>query len=485
MRFHPEASSRASTAALDRSQVPAIGADKSFVTPAVESARLENGLEIFVVERRELPKVAVTLATRAGTVADPAGRAGLAHLTVATIDLGTKTKSALAIEAALGDLGTSLTGSAARESTQLSFQVLGRNLAPAFSIFADVVRHPVFPESEIAREKKALLDRITQDASNPSALASRVGDMLLFGPEHPYGRPRTGLAGTIEPVTRAEIAHFHETWWKPAGSALIFAGDISLEEATKLAREHFGSWSGGAPPAVTIPAPQPVGPGRVFVVDRQDAAQTHVAQLLPGPPRSTEDYYALNLANSVWGGGFQSRLIANLREDKGYSYGIYSFPSFHTKAGAWMATGGVQTDKTRESIVELNAELAAIAGGKPVTQAELADAKASRVRGYAQEFRTMNQIVGQIAYLWTLGLPMTELQRVTEETQRADLATVNQAARKYAVPGKATLLLIGDYAKIAPGLRELDLGKITVLDAEGKPVQATQLQSQNNAPRGD
>ena len=471
VRFHPETSSRERQAALDRSKPPAIGTDKPFAAPEVKTAKLENGLEIFVVERKELPKVAVMLATRAGTVADPAGKEGVAHLTATTVELGTKTKQALEIEDALGDLGTSLSASAARESSQLTFQTLKRNLAPAISIFADVARNPVFPETEVAREKKIHLDRLSQEAKNANVLATRIGDMLLFGPTHPYGRPRTGLPGTVEPITRADLARFHETYWKPGGSALIFAGDITLAEATELARQHFGSWSGGAPPAVSIPAPQPVGPGQVFVVDRQDAAQTIVAQLLTAPPRNAADYYAFNLADAVWGGGFQTRLNLNLRENKGYSYGVFSFPSFYTKTGAWVATGGVQTNKTKESLAEFTSELKNISGQKPITAEELSDAKANRVRSYAQQFESVGQLVGQIAQLWTLGLPVTELQRFTDETRTMTLAAVNQAAQRYAVPGNATLLLVGDHSQIGPGLRELNLGEITILDVEGKPVR--------------
>ncbi len=469
VRFHPEASGRPSAVALDRSRPPSLGADKPFMAPEVKTARLENGLEIFVVERRALPKVAVTLTTRAGAVADPAGRDGLAQLTAATMDLGTTTRQALEIETALGDLGAALSGSAGREAAQLSLQVLTDHLSAAFSIFADVALNPAFPEAQIAREKKLHLDRLAQQAGNPGAVAARVGNMLLYGPDHPYGRPADGLQGTIESITRADIARFHAARWKPASSALIFAGDITLEQATALARRHFGSWPGGAAPVVTIPAPRPAGAGGVFVVDRQDAAQTHVAQLIPGPARAAQDYYAFSLANAVWGGGLQARLMLNLREDKGYSYGIYSFPTFHGEATAWGAAGGVQTDKTGESIAEINAELADIGGRRPVTAEELAQAKANRVRGYAQEFQTLGRVVGQISRLWELGLPMTELQRFTEQTRGVTLAAANQAMQIYAVPGKATLLLVGDYVKIADGLSELGL-QITLLDTEGKTI---------------
>jgi len=228
--------------------------------------------------------------------------------------------------------------------------------------------------------------------------------------------------------------------------------------------------AGGAPPAVTIPEPRPVGAGKVFLVDKQDAAQTVVAQLLSAPPRKTDDYYFLNLADAVWGGGFQTRLNLNLREAKGYSYGVFSFPSLYSKAGIWRSSGGVQTNKTKESIVEFVNELSSLSGQKPITEKELADAKANRVRGYAQNFEALGQLVGQIANLWAVGLPLSELQREPDEIQKATLASVNTTAQKCAVPGKATLLLIGDLSKIRTGVEELKLGEIVVLDVEGRPV---------------
>ncbi|MGH8236089.1 MAG: M16 family metallopeptidase, partial [Steroidobacteraceae bacterium] len=363
-----------------------------------------------------------------------------------------------------------LQGSAQAELASLSLQVLERNLSPAFAIFADLVRNPVFPQQEIDRERQLRLDDLAQQANNANALSDRIGKMLLFGRNHPYGRPLSGLPATVEPITRADLARFHEDRWRPGGSALIFAGDITLAAAVQLAQAHFGSWSGAAPPAIPIPEPQPVGSGRVFVVDRQDAAQTLIALLQPGPARDAADYYAFNLANTVWGGGFSSRLLLNLREDKGYSYGVYAFPAFYRQGGSWIAFGGVQTDKTKESIVEFNSELLNIAGRKPITQAELTEAKENRVRGYAQEFRSLGQVAGQVARLWSYGLPMSELQRYPGEIDRVTVESVNKTAQKHAAPGKATLLLIGDYRKIAAGLRELDLGRITMLDVLGDPI---------------
>ena len=469
VRFHPERSGRELQVDLDRAKEPALGADRPFRVPEVKSARLDNGMEVLVVERPELPKVAVTLATRAGSVCDPPGKAGLADLTVTTIKMGTRTRPALAIEEAMGDLGTSIGGETDRERATLSFEVLKRNLAPALALFADVVRNPVFPESELAREKKLRLDALAQDSQNPTALASRVAPMLAFGADHPYGRPVRGLPSTVETLTREDFVRFHSDYWKPADSALIFAGDITLAEATHLAQRHFGTWSGRAAPLPSLPEPRPMGPGKVFLLDRQDAAQTVINQVLPGPPRKSPDYFALQLADTIWGGAYTSRLNLNLRQDKGYSYGVHSIPSFYSRAGLWRATGGVQTAKTKESVAEFAKELKFIAGEKPFSEKELADAKANRIRGYAQEFESLGSIGGKIAQLWAAGLPMEELQREPAEFEKASLQEVNRAAQKYALPSAASHLLVGDVAKIEGGLRELNLGEIIFLDAEGKP----------------
>ena len=473
IRFHPEVSGRnQSTATIDRKNGPAMGTDRPFNAPPVQSATLDNGMTVFVVERHELPKVAVTLVTRAGTVGDAAGKEGTATLLMRVIDHGTKTRNALQISDELGNLGTSMNGFASREWSQMSLDVLRTNLDHAFAVMADVALHPLFPQEEFDRERKLHLDALGQDARNANALASRIRPMLLFGPDHPYGRPTRGLPSTVANITRDDLAKYHADWWKPGSSALVFAGDVTLADAVTLAKKEFGSWSGGSAPTVTIPAPKPAASGKIYVVDRQDAAQTVVSQTLLGPKRKTDDYYALSLADAVWGGGgFGTRLNLNLREEKGYSYGVFSNPGFYSQAGLWTAGGGVQTNKTKESVVEFLKELDAIAGAKPVTEAELENAKLVRVRGYAQSFESLGRLTGQVASLWAQDLPMTELQREPEQVMHATLDAVNAAAKKYAIPSQQSLLLVGDLAKIEPGLKEINAGEIVVLDVEGKPVK--------------
>jgi zinc protease len=176
------------------------------------------------------------------------------------------------------------------------------------------------------------------------------------------------------------------------------------------------------------------------------------------------------LANAVYGGGFGTRLNLNLREDKGYSYGVFAFPQHFAKAGTWIASGGVQTDKTKESAVEFMKELKFIAGEKPISEKEFTTARLARIRGYAQQFESYGRIAGQVVDLWTAGLPMTDLQRETEELAKLQLTGVNSIAAKYAAPAQTQILLVGDLSQIEKGIRELNLGEIVILDVEGKPI---------------
>lgn len=470
MHFRPEKSGQPSNVAIDRTVEPKLGGDKPFNAPEVKSAKLENGLEVFVVEKPEIPKVAVSLVTRAGSVADPNAKAGLAAMTNRVMRRGTKTRNAIQIDETLGNLGTGLFGGVGRESASLNLEVLKRNLNDSLAVMSDVTLNPSFPADEFDRSKKQALDGLAQAANNPNAVANRVAYMLAFGADHPYGRPSGGLPKTVEAITREDLQQFYNSYWKPASSALVFVGDISLAEATNLARQNFGSWSGGAAPAVNIPAPKPMAKGKIYLVDKQGAAQTVIAQILNAPERKSADYYALELATAVYSGGFGTRLNLNLREDKGYSYGVFGFPQHFIKGGTWIASGGVQTDKTKESAAEFMKELKYISGEKPISAEELSTARLAKIRGYAQQFESYGRIAGQITDLWTAGLPMTDLQRETDELAKLQLANVNSIAAKYTRPAETTILLVGDLSKIEAGIRELNLGEIVILDSEGNPV---------------
>jgi zinc protease len=470
LRFRPQTTTRPTVPEPDRTRAPAVGADTPFVAPSVASARLANGLELYVVERHDLPVVSAALVSRAGSIYDPPGKEGLAFLAADAMERGTATRSALAVADALGDLGTSLRTEVTLERSTQALEVQTARLAPALALLADVVRNPSYPADEVERERKLQLDGILQAEQDPQQLAQRLRAQLAFGKSHPYGRPMRGYRGTVASLTAADVRAFQRAHAKPDGAALVLVGDVTLAQAKALAQKELGGWTGTMPAAPPIPPPAPSAKGKIVIADRPDAAQTWLVQLYSAPAARGDDYYAWQLASEILGGNASGRLYANLRQDKGYSYWIPSVTTVLSRGMAWLATGGVQTDKTRESVVELRKELDGIAGARPIGPQELEDARLGRIRNYAAGFATNDDIVARVAELWSRRWPMDELQREPLELQKAALAGVQAAARRYAVPADSSLLLIGDRGKIEGGVRSLHAGDVIVVDAEGNPL---------------
>ncbi|HKV38392.1 MAG TPA: pitrilysin family protein [Blastocatellia bacterium] len=470
IHFHPQSSSPEMKADLDRSRIPPVQEDRPFETPGVTSARLANGLEVLVVERPGAPKISVRLMTRAGTLADPAGREGLSYMTVTTMPLGTKTRSGTQINNGMRDLGaTGIEAGLDPDQSTIGFDVLKRSLEPAFAIFSDVVENPVFHDYSFESQKRQTLDSISQSATDANDVADHLAFVLGFGRAHPYARLAATKSG-INALSPEDLVRFHQDHWKPGGSTLIFVGDVSLVEAVNLTTKALGSWAGTAPMPPPIPAPRPVGPGKIYAVDWPNATQTRIVQILPGVARNDADYYAINLASGVWGRIPDARLFTSLREREGYTYGFVSSLSPFSKHGIWITSGAVQTDKSKESVIQIIKELKSLNGDRPVSEAELAEANTVEIRGYAANFETSDSIADRITAFQSWGVPMSELQREPEELRHTTLQSVNAAIRKYARPENESILLIGDLSKILPGLRALKLAEIVVLDINGNPI---------------
>jgi zinc protease len=468
--YTPEESSRPTAQEFDRSKIPAIGDRASFTAPDPKTKTLANGLTVIVAERRDLPTVAVNLVVKSGGANDVTGKPGTASMTARMLDEGTTTRSALQIASEIERLGANLGVGAGAESSSISLEALTRNLKPSLAIMADVVLNPAFAVEELERQRKLRLDEIAQELQNPAAAAAQLFPKLLFGESHPYGQPVGGVAESIQAVTAADLKAFHAANYKPNNSALIFSGDVSLDQAVALAEEQFGSWKRADVPAINFPETKAVTENVVYLVDRQDAPQSQIRIGSFGPPRSTEDYFAVEVMNTVLGGGFSSRLNLNLRENKGYAYGAFNNLVYRTRPGYWASTAGVKTEVTKESLVEFENEIKGISGERPVSAAELADAKANLVRGYAQRFETNAQVAGEIGTLFAYGLPLETLTRYAAGIDAVTPDQVAAAARKYVDASKTVILVVGDLAKIEQPVRSLNLGRVVVIDARGQPI---------------
>ena len=472
--FVQEQPVKSTTEEPDRSTKPALRPSRSFHPPEIATLQLANGLTLRVVERREIPKVAVELVVKAGAVADAPDRSGVAFLTAEMLDEGTSSRSALEIEAELERMGSHLATGASREWSLVSLDTLRRHLAPSLKVMADVVVHPNFPGEELERVRKRRLDAILQDRANPSATAGRVVRKVLFGARHPYGWPVAGEEASIRAIQRGELLPVYHNHYTPRNASLIMVGDVSLEEARKAAERAFSDWGESASPSTS--QVQPVGePSRkIYLVDRPGSTQSELRAALLVPERNTPQYHVLEVLNAILGGGFSSRLNLNLREEKGYSYGAFSVLRYGIVQSLLLGVAPVESRVTKEALRELVGEFEALASwSRPVTEEELADAKATLIRGDAQRFETLAQVAGEVAELDCYGLPPEELARYVTGVERVTLDNVREAARMYIRPQNLLLLVVGDAALVEPGIRELDLGPIVQVDPEGEATQVS------------
>ncbi|HLG93511.1 MAG TPA: pitrilysin family protein, partial [candidate division Zixibacteria bacterium] len=332
-----------------RSEVPKAAAERALKLPVPESFKLSNGLTIIYNQRPWLPITSARLVFKTGSDANPLDKPGLANFTVAMLDEGTKTKSALAIADEVAGLGANLSTNSTMDASQVSIQSLTKNFSNALNLLADVVLNPSFPEEEIERQRASRLAGLVQERENPSAVANRVMARVLYGSNHPYGYPEIGTEAAIKATGRADMHSFWEKNFVPNNAALVVAGSISKNELKTLAEKAFANWKPGTPAAPQLGSPATT-PARVVIVDKPGAPQTQLRVAAIGLPRSTPEYAALQVTNGVLGGLFSSRINLNLREQHGYSYGAFSAFVYRRSAGPFLVATGVRTDVTGPSV---------------------------------------------------------------------------------------------------------------------------------------
>ena len=470
LSFVPESSARPQGVEPNREHRPGIGSPKSFRPPALAVETIAPGLTVAVAERHDLPKVAVSLLLKSGSSSDPISRPGVAWMTTAMLDEGTGSRTTLEIQGELDRIGASFGSGAESENCHLALEVLKVHLEPAVRLLADLILNSTFPPEELERQRKLRLDRILQERNSPSATAGRVFRSLLFAEGHPLGLPTGGNEASVQALTRRELIEFHRVHWRPGNAVLLFAGDITLAEAARLAGDCLGGWEAGAVPQVGLPAASPPNGIRVVLVDRQDAPQSQIRIGSIGPARKVADYHAIELMNAVLGGSFSSRLNLNLREDKGYTYGASTRFAYARQGGFWVGGTAVQTSVTTQTLLELHKEIAAIGEARPITPAELSAAQQNLVRGFAQRFETVGRVADQMSELFAYDLPLETLAGYPAAIDSVPLEQVRAAARRYLDETRLLVVVVGDLKQLEDPVRQLDLGPVEIVDPGGKPV---------------
>jgi predicted Zn-dependent peptidase len=456
--------------ALDRSHPPVLPPAPALRVPAVQTATLPNGLELAVVEMHEVPVVDVTLLLRAGAVRDPVDLPGLATFTANMLDEGAGIRSALEIAEETAYLGASFSTSAGLEASQVSLHVPKRRLAPALDLMADVVLRPTFADSEVARQRDLRRSAIIQLRDQPTAIAPIAFNAIVFGSQHPYGRPAAGTDVSTAALNRDRVTQFYQAYYRPNNARLLIVGDITMAEARRLVTDRFGAWARGDVP----PLPQVAPPARamrtIYLVDKPGAAQSVIRIGHVGVPRSSPDYAPLQVLNTILGGSFTSRLNQNLRESHGYSYGASSRFDMYRMAGPFRAYASVVTAKTDSSLIEFLRELRRVRD-ETVPAQELEKAKSYIGLSLPSDFETTGGSATQFADLLNNDLPLDFYSTYVQRINAVTSADVQRVARQYIDPDHFAILVVGDRSQIEAGIRALNEGPIALRDIWGQEVR--------------
>lgn len=447
--------------APDRTAAPKPGPAPSLTLPAIQKRTLSNGLPVWIVELHKVPVVNVSLVVRAGSGADPRGKFGLANLTAEMLDEGAGNRDALQIADAVDYLGASLSSSSSSDSALVELHVPVARLGDALPIMADVALRPTFPDDELKRVREELLTSILQAADNPAALVQFAFPRLVFGPQHRYGTVSIGTAASIKAFTTADLRQFHTTRYVPSNATLIMTGDVTPSAVVAQLETAFGSWKGATAVAPQVPAAPQLTARKVYLVDKPGAPQSQIRIGWVGVPRSTPDYFALRVLNTVLGGAFTSRLNQNLREQHGYAYGASSSFDMRGSAGPFYAAAGVQTDKTAEALTEFFKELDAIR--KPIPPDELEKAKSYVALLLPRSFETTQSLAGSLAQMFIYNLPADYFATFTDHIRAVTSADAQRAAERYIQPDKFAVVVVGDLKTIESGIRALNLGPVTIV----------------------
>jgi zinc protease len=470
--IRPFPSFKASAQAADRTKMPDPGAPPAPAFPAIQAATLSNGLRVLLAERHEVPVVNFNLLIDAGYAADQFAAPGTAMLAMNMLDEGTKSRDAIAISTELARLGATIGSGSNLDSSTVALSALESNLDASLDLYADVILNPAFPTSDFERLQRQQLAQIQREKATPIQLALRIFPGLLYGSEHAYGVPFTG-SGTeaaVAKLTRDDLVAFHKTWFKPNNATLIVVGDTTLAELRDKLERKFASWKGGDVPQKNIGEVALAPKQRVFLIDKPGAVQSTIIAGAVAPPKANPIEPAIEAMNTVLGGAFISRLNMNLREDKHWSYGAGSFLQDARGQRPFIAYAPVQSDKTKESVQEMRNELREITKDRLVTADEAAMAKANLTLTLPGTWETSSQVSGALAEIVRFDLPQDYWTQYPGKIHALVVKDLNEAAVTVVHPENITWLIVGDLASIEGPIRELNLGDLVVLDADGNPV---------------
>ena len=471
LEIHPVPERSVSESRVDRSKLPEPDGYAEFRFPDTSEGRLSNGLRVLHAQVASVPTVELSLVVNSGFSADEESARGLARLASQMVYQGTETRSALEISDDAARLGARVTTGASLDVSRISLSALTENLAASLELFADIAIRPSFPQEELDRLKRLQVAGIRQEMAQPVTVGLRLLPGLLYGEGHAYSGPMTGSGSvaSVSAITRDDVVSFYRRWYGPQNSTLVVVGDVPLAEIQPMLEKHFGSWKmAGDASRVRIAEVAAPDKRAVYLVDKPGSLQSVLIAGLPALPTNNPNEAAIETMNSILGGSFTSRINMNLREDKHWSYGARSTLVDAVGQRMFMAYAPVQTDKTKESMVEMDRELRDILGTRPAESDELAKAQQNRTLRLPGQYETKRAVLSALVKQLVYGLPEDYIETYASRIRAVDLEAVGMAAKKVVEPDRMVWIVVGDLERIEDGVRELGFGEVRRLSPEGE-----------------
>jgi len=456
-------------ATFDRSKPPELGPPPRVSLPPIVTRQFPNGLKLLIVEQHELPLADFALVVGSGSTADPSGKPGVANLVSAMLREGTTTRKSLEIADQTAFLGINLFPASSWESSTLSLHTPTAQLDSALALFADVALHPSFPANEFERIRKQRLTELLQLRDQGPAIANIAFPAIVYGTAHPYGIPSLGTEASVKSLTTGDLQAYYQASFKPNNATLIVVGDVTPAQIEQKINDLFGNWQRADIPQLSYGEPPKAGTTTIYLIDKPGAAQSSFRIGAVGVPRSTSDYFALTVMNTILGGSFSSRLNQNLREARGFTYGAGSRFEMRRAAGPFLASAEIVTAKSDSALIEFMKELNGIRQAVPT--AELSRAKRYLQLQLPGNFETTQEIAAALVPVALYGLPLDYYNNYVQSIEGVTQADVARVAQQYINPGSLAIVIVGDRKTIEAGLKAVNLGPIVIRDIAGQPIQ--------------
>jgi len=405
----------------------------------------ENGMTLLIQDQPSLPIVTVNVLVKAGAVLDPDAKAGLAYMVGGMLDEGTKTRSATQIAQEMEFIGAEFAAKAANDFATATLRILKKDADRGFTLLADILINPAFEEKEVTRVRSELLGELQGEKDDPGTVAGKAFDEIIFK-GHPYRRPTNGDEKTVAKVTRQDLVAFHDKFYRPNRTIVAIVGDIREAEALALVRKHFGKWTKKEVSLPPFSSPEPLQKSVLKLIDK-DLTQATVALGHVGIDRKNPDFYAVSVMNYILGGGgFSSRLVNRIRDEQGLAYDVDSGFEANVMPGRFSVTLQTRNAAANQAIAAAMAEIKRIRA-EPVSDQELADAKAYLIGSFPLRLDTTGKLAGLLTVVELHGLGLSYFQDYLKAIAAVTKEDILRAAQKYINPGLYALVVVAKQAE--------------------------------------